>query len=417
MSIVDAQPVNTQDAAWQRGCDEAASAMTAMNLAAAALVRTFAMLLDTGGWIGWGITSIEHWATWKAGISRRRAEGLVRIARRRDELPQCWAAFEAGQLTEDAMVRIARRVPSEYDGQVAGLAPMMLVAQLGRVLACLPELPDPDGRPAAERERRARTFTRADGWVEGDFTLPPDEGALVLAGLAAARDADFRDRKDLAADEELAPGASRSVSTADALLRMAGSALDELDACWKRTGHRGERNQIVLHHHVDGAGQLGPGRLHLGEFVPDAVARYLACDAQVVINVYRDGRLLGITPSERTPNRRLRRYLEQRDGGCAHPLCVQRRWLHAHHLRHWEDGGLTVPANLVCLCPLHHRELHHGDFSIEGDPEAKTLVFRDRRGGVIRPPDFGADPLPQPPNSTFRPPLGERLVARDFVWN
>lgn len=36
----------------------------------------------------------------------------MRIARRIDELPACWALFEARRLTEDAMVRIACRVPA-----------------------------------------------------------------------------------------------------------------------------------------------------------------------------------------------------------------------------------------------------------------------------------------------------------------
>ena len=42
------------------------------------------------------------------------------------------------------MVRIACRVPANRDMDVAALAPEMLVSQLDRLLASLPELPDPD---------------------------------------------------------------------------------------------------------------------------------------------------------------------------------------------------------------------------------------------------------------------------------
>jgi hypothetical protein len=136
--------------------------------------------------------------------------------------------------------------------------------------------------------------------------------------------------------------------------------------------------------------------------------------------VKSNGRLLGIVPSERTPNRKHRRYLERRDQGCAHPLCTQTRWLHAHHIQHWEDGGPTIPSNLICLCPTHHRQLHHGDFTITGDPEAGPVTFTDRLGHRIEPPHFGAQqlPPPQPPTkTTYVPPCGERLNARDFAWN
>ena len=71
------------------------------------------------------------------------------------------------------------------------------------------------------------------------------------------------------------------------------------------------------------------------------------------------------------------------------------------------------------LCPTHHRALHMGDLSIEGNPEDGTLVFRDTRGERIEPPQFGANPLPHPPPEQlqYRQPYGERLSARDFHWN
>jgi hypothetical protein len=329
----------------------------------------------------------------------------------------CWGLFSEGRLTEDAMVRIARRVPAERDAEVARWATSMLISQLTRVLATLPPLPDPDPFPKPEPRRYLRTFERPDGSGQGQFDLPADEFALVQAGLLAARDAEFRDRNGLEPDAELPEGGSRTkVSWADALVRMASEGCDALDTTLARTGHRGERNQVVIHRHLDADGILGPGRLHLGGWVSDPVARYLGCDARIVLMEYQAGRLIGINPTDRHPNRRLRRYLEQRDGGCAHPLCIQQRWLHAHHIVYWEDGGLTSADNLLCLCPVHHRELHHGDFTITGDPEAGTVVFTDRHGDRIEPPGFA--PTGPPPNpGTYTQPFGERLDPRWFGWN
>ena len=80
-------------------------------------------------------------------------------------------------------------------------------------------------------------------------------------------------------------------------------------------------------------------------------------------------------------------YVEHRDGGCVLPGCNQQRWLHIHHIRHWENGGPTESPNLCALCPMHHRLLHAGLVTIDGDPSVPFgLMVRDRLGRVLRPP-------------------------------
>ena len=59
-----------------------------------------------------------------------------------------------------------------------------------------------------------------------------------------------------------------------------------------------------------------------------------------------------VGPATRTISRRLRRALEHRHPTCAVPGCGATRGLHAHHIRHWEDGGRPSCGNLVLLCPL-----------------------------------------------------------------
>jgi Domain of unknown function (DUF222)/HNH endonuclease len=419
-----------QEAAWWFAEGEAVAAMGTVNAAVARLVAAVRVLVDTGGWEGVGIRSPEHWLCWKAGVSRPRAEGLVGIARRAGDLPTCWSLFEQGRLGEDAMVRIARRVPAARDAEIAALAPQLLIPQLDRLLRSMPEQPDGSNAPAPPPERMLALRERRDGWLRGEFCLPPDEGAVVRLGLTSARDAEFRDRNDLREpdpnDSEEAAGAAdaRSVSWADGLVRMASEAADALDPTFGRTGERGERNTVVLHVDVEPDGTLGPAQLEMGPVVPDPVARFLACDATVQVMAYRLGQLVGIHPTERTPNRAMRRYLARRDQGCTHPLCTQRRWLHAHHVVHWEHGGPTVPHNLVLLCPRHHRALHLGEYRIEGDAELGTLRFLDRWGEPIAPPGLdpptGTDPPPdsEPPGpSPYTPPLGERLTADTFTWS
>ena len=51
-----------------------------------------------------------------------------------------------------------------------------------------------------------------------------------------------------------------------------------------------------------------------------------------------------------------------RDGGCRFPGCTERRYVEAHHVVHWIDGGPTDLANLVLLCWRHHHALHEGGY-------------------------------------------------------
>ena len=59
----------------------------------------------------------------------------------------------------------------------------------------------------------------------------------------------------------------------------------------------------------------------------------------------------------------MRRGLELRDQACCRfPGCTQTRYLHAHHVHHWADGGETKLSNLILLCTHHHHLVHEGGF-------------------------------------------------------
>ena len=399
-----------QERAWRAAEAAAAEAMGTANPAVARLVTALVDLLAADGWQGAGIRSPDYWVTWKAGVAHGRAAGLVRIARRVPDLPACFALFAEGRLGEDAMMRIARRVPASRDAEIAALAPTLLIAQLDRLLAALPEQADGTAeRPEPERVLRVRDSR--DGWTRGEFR--------------DRNDTDIDTDTDTDSDADGLADGARAVSWADGLVRMATEAADALDPTVRRTGGRSERNTVVLHVDVDPHGTHGPAQLEHGPVVPDHIARYMCCDARVQVMTYLHGRLVGINPAERTVNRATRRYLTRRDQGCTHPLCRQRLWLHAHHIHSWEHGGVTEPQNLTLLCPFHHRALHAGEFSIEGDPEAGTMRFRDRWRNPIAPPDPLPPAEPRPPAEPppdgrpppFTPPLAERLADASFAWN
>ncbi len=94
----------------------------------------------------------------------------------------------------------------------------------------------------------------------------------------------------------------------------------------------------------------------------------------------------------------LNRQLRRRDRGCRFPGCGRDRWLHAHHLCHWADGGPTDADNVVLLCRSHHRSVHEGHWVITGDPTGEL--------GFVGPD--GRRLLTEP--AALRPEVRARLV-------
>lgn len=49
--------------------------------------------------------------------------------------------------------------------------------------------------------------------------------------------------------------------------------------------------------------------------------------------------------------------------GCSHALfrtVGDQTFVEVHHIEHLADGGDDTPENVACVCPSHHREVHHG---------------------------------------------------------
>ena len=61
--------------------------------------------------------------------------------------------------------------------------------------------------------------------------------------------------------------------------------------------------------------------------------------------------------------------MQRRDGGCRFPGCTATRFVDAHHIVHWADGGETKLENLILMCRRHHRLVHEGGFGLEAGPD------------------------------------------------
>ena len=140
--------------------------------------------------------------------------------------------------------------------------------------------------------------------------------------------------------------------------------------------------QVVVHID-DSALRGGLGRSDL----PIDTVKRLTCDGSLITIVEDDrGTPLDIGRKQRTVSTPLKRALWSRDRGCSFPGCDNTRYVDAHHIRHWADGGNTSLDNLTLLCSQYHRLLHEGGFEIRRDHD-RAIYFQRADGRAI--PRFG----------------------------
>ena len=398
-----------------------------LNATTGRLVGLLAQVLESGIWQVAGIHSPTQWVAWQCGVSPARAKSLLAMARRRSELPVTTAAHEAGELCEDQVAVICRHAPAGVDDQVAELARAATVTQLRRALGSYPfaeetskpdkdEPPEPEP-PAPPEEPRSVSFgqTESGSW-RLSAVLPPDEGALVERALMAARDELFRAGEGDPAPCTLPDMPSRpdSVSWADAFVAMAERSLGA--GATQRPHH--ERHMVLLHVGSEAEGATG-AHLHLGPGLSEGLRRFVGCDARIRPVLEAGGKAVSVGRAFRTVPERTRVVIEERDRGCRVPGCDRSRWLHIHHMQHWEDGGTTDTPNLLALCRKHHRLHHLGHLGIGGDADDPAGVFfTDHRGYRL---DSSGRPVPprRPveaaaaglgiPAGAWSHPSGERL--------
>jgi hypothetical protein len=162
---------------------------------------------------------------------------------------------------------------------------------------------------------------------------------------------------------------------ADALVAVAKAYLSDRGAA----EHDGDAPPAAADHcqvivHVEASAlHGGTGRSDL----PIEAVKRLTCDGSLVTIVEDDdGHPLDVGRKRRTVTTALKRALWSRDRGCTFPGCRNRRYVEAHHIRHWASGGKTSVENLTLLCSHHHTLLHEGGFSIRREDDSAIRFVR-----------------------------------------
>jgi len=348
-----------------------------------------------------GARSVAALVAWKLGWSSANAHTITTVAGRLGQFPRCAQGLREGRLSLDQVGVIAARAGDGSDEHYAALAAVATVNQL-RTAVKLEPRPDPESRPEPQR---SITKTSGEGSTSWRITLPCDEAATFDAALQSHLDALITEYKH---DHG---GGDRRSDTAPPLPGIVEAFLRLIEAGWDAEAARrphGQHTTVVVHVDVE----QRAAALHLGPLLTDAERQYLTCDATCEVWFERAGQPIGSGRTTRTVSRRLRRALEHRHRTCAVPGCGATRGLHAHHIRHWEDGGPTELENLVLVCPYHHRAHHRGVITIAGPADDLTVTDSSGRRltarSMARPPNLPPPDVPPCPG-----PTGERA---DWWW-
>ncbi|HSG91682.1 MAG TPA: DUF222 domain-containing protein, partial [Pseudomonadales bacterium] len=384
------------------GLDDALTELCAhMNSAEYRLLQLIAEFDARGLGGTYGARSSAHWLNYKCGIDMGAAREKVRVARALPELPLIAAAFAAGEVSYSKVRAITRVATPRNEVCLLGFAKHGTAAQIERICAGYRRLTnfyDPERVLRLRRTREFRWHFDDDGMLVIQGRFPPEDGALLLRAIEDMREEIHREEQAGDSDDsfvivhgrvERDVECARTARTADAFLRLVESG----SAHGTRARSGAERSLVVLHVPVPadtgercggdgdgGAAAHGAPEIEDGPIVAPDVARRMACDASVVAQAEdADGKVISIGRRTRTVPHWLQRALRHRDRGCRFPGCTNTKFVDAHHIHHWADGGETSLDNLMLLCRHHHRLVHEEGFRCERDA-AGAVHFRQPDG-------------------------------------
>lgn len=307
------------------------------------------------------------WLSWHLGISTATARRYVRVANQLRDLPVVAAAHARGLLTLDRLQLLLRVVEPDMQHELVDFA--VGCADIDTLRQTIKDIET--ARSDAEHATDDQPRTRATMWWRNDAlhlnaVIQGADGVMVERAIERVADR---------APTDPDSGGFRPVDDrhGEAIVQLASMSLAA------DTDH--DRATVVVHvNAADLDSDSRQGWDAAGRVFSTAELDRLLCDARIQPCIDDShGLTIGVGRTTRTIPPWLLRSLNDRDGGCRFPGCGQTRWLHAHHVIHWADGGPTNLDNLILLCGFHHRMLHNDGWSIDGNPNF-DVRFVDRWG-------------------------------------
>jgi hypothetical protein len=325
------------------------------------------------GWKAYHFNNCAEWLNFKCGIVPGTAREKVRVAHAMFWLPRVCEAFADGRLAYSKVRALTRIADAHNEAALVDYALGATAKQVDdhcrRLRNARRDLSTPDAE-RLHRERALHCATHGDGRMRINVDLPLETGALVMKALEVAAAALARDKHPSEPDDE-----TLFARQADALVELARAYV---------AGERQARASAADHYqvlvHVDESALRDQG----GESdLPVETVRRLTCDGSVTpVVVDGSGVPLDVGRRHRVVPPALKRALIARDRHCRYPGCTHERWLDAHHVMHWADGGKTSLDNTMLLCSKHHRLLHEGGFTVRRSFDGQWC-FQTAEGRVV----------------------------------
>jgi hypothetical protein len=303
-------------------------------------------------------SALRHACHLSVGVARAHVE----LARKLEALPEVAAAFDDGEISARHATVIANAYTPERAEKINEIERALVdyaretnPHDLGAVVRRVTDALDGDGGAAADEEDYERRALYAARTLLGAFDLRANSDALSGEIVETALKAEMA--------RDLQAGDTR---------RTAQRRLDALVNICRRDLDRGEGGEIhgvrphvsvVIHINDTAAPDLvarARAERHYGGRLSQTMVEMLACDCDVSrVIVAGRSEILDVGRATPTATPAQWKALVARDGQCQAPGCNRPPSdCHAHHIRHWTDGGPTDLQNLELLCWYHHRQRH-----------------------------------------------------------
>ena len=331
------------------------------------LLACIAEVDGSEAWRDSGARDIAHWVGMRYGVSCWKAHRWIAAAHALGRLPRLSGALEHGELGIDKVVELARFAAAEAEGDLIRWAKAVSCSTVRR-RADLAARITTEADVQADRARSVSWWYFDEGRRFGlEAEMPAAQGAIVARALQRAAEG-----IPTMPDEEGACFAS--ARRADALVALCSARIaNDPDP---------DRATVVVHAQLDGLARGGAGcEVEDGPVIHPEIVKRLLCNARVQ-TVFEDraGRVLGLGRMSREPSAWMIRQIRYRDRECGFPGCGARRYIEAHHVVWWSDGGRTDLDNLLLICSFHHRLVHELGWSVSRDVDGTVGWFRP--GGV-----------------------------------
>jgi hypothetical protein len=300
------------------------------------------------------------------------AREKLRVANALFDLPQTSSAFAKGDLSYSKARSLSRAATPTTEEQLLDFALHATAAQVDRHCMELRNVQRSISTQDANHAHAARYLScspHSDGSVTLSVELPKETADLVMKALEMA--VPQLDNKDVYEEVALGVGnAPRGASAkAATLFQQQADALVEIVKSYLAGGNNkksctADHYQVTVH--VDEKALRGNPGAQSKSDLPIETIRRLCCDGSLVsVTEDKNHNPLNVGRKHRVVQPALKRALLARDKCCRFPGCTHEKWLDAHHVEHWADGGETSLANTIMLCSKHHRLLHEGGFEIK----------------------------------------------------